>query len=66
MSVAIIGDSFVHRLGNYLRAAHVDALGLHGQFHSALYLGLSGASVFGCKTIQPLLDCALAIPNLRA
>ena len=65
MSVAIVGDSYVYRLGNYLRAAHVDALDIHECFHTARYFGLRGGSVFGRDHVQPLIDRALAVPDLR-
>ena len=62
MSVALVGDSYVRRLGEFaIRRATPDLGLIHDDVR---FFGIGGSSLFGRKRVQPSLDAALALPNL--
>ena len=60
--IAIVGDSYIRRLDFHLRASGAAPLNLATKVR---FFGQGGASVFGCKPVIPLLDAALARPDLQ-
>lgn len=63
MSIAFVGDSYIRRLGEYMRAQRCEDLHMEGEV--VIPFGLGGASIRGRTRIQPLLDAAIALPNVR-
>jgi hypothetical protein len=57
-TVAIVGDSYIHRLDTYLQANHIQNLDLAQE--KVVFLGNGGASVWGHKPVvrqlQDLMD----------
>ena len=62
MSIAIVGDSFVRRLQDYLRRSSLADLNLEGA-HVALF-GLGGAAVRGRKRVLPLINEEIRVEGI--
>ena len=62
-SIAIVGDSYVRRFGEFLVRNSINSLHIQGQ--RAACFGLGGASLRGEKRITPLLTRAILQPGLQ-
>jgi lysophospholipase L1-like esterase len=62
-SIAIVGDSYVRRFGEFLVRHSINSLHIQGQ--RAACFGLGGASLRGEKRITPLLTRAILQPGLQ-
>jgi hypothetical protein len=68
MSVAVVGDSYVRRLGEYLDRQGIHNLRLPAQCSASRFYGLGGAKLFTAnrdKCVLSLLDSALDNQDLR-